>query len=136
MHVHASQASALGNSLAGAQAAETAMSVRRARELRDAATRLKAIAMEVSPSLNTQPQTVASTDSRAVNRVASQAGPSGDQAADPQTVQMIAAWTGGYGAALAQMSGANPGDAPDSADGTPNREVQPSPPAQPVSYWA
>src|SRR5580698_1416339 len=75
MHIHAAQASALGNALAGAQDAETAMSLRRARELRDAAVRLKAASFEPIASLPADPDTAA------------------------QTVFMIAAWSGGGSAA-------------------------------------
>src|SRR5271166_162624 len=94
MHIHASQASALGNSLAGAQAAETALSMRRARELRDAASRLRAIAMDVSPVFTAHPQTVAPTDSGGSRRISPQTQTSPDSPSDPQTMQMIAAWSG------------------------------------------
>jgi hypothetical protein len=126
MHIHAAQASALGNALAGAQDAETTMSLRRARELRDAAVRLKAASFETISSLPADPDTAA------------------------QTVSMIAAWSGG-GSASSQ-SGSQPGsqsgpslqerstaDLPppsSSAKIQETQQVQRTPPSNPVSYWA
>jgi hypothetical protein len=61
MQIHAAQASALGNALAGAQDAETAMSRRRARELRDAAVRLKVASFKSISNLPADPDTAAQT---------------------------------------------------------------------------
>ena len=65
MHIHSAQASAVGNALAGAQDAETSMSLRRARELRDAAARLKAASFEIGASIpqgsESDPETAAQT---------------------------------------------------------------------------
>jgi hypothetical protein len=86
MHIHALPASAAGDALAGAQAAETAMAVRRARELQEAASKLKAASFEISL----------------------------DPGADAETVAMVGAWsgTGSGGAqsgAASQASGEVPG---------------------------
>jgi len=51
MHIHTTQANAQGNALAGAVAQESAISLRRARELREAAAKLKAISTEITPEL-------------------------------------------------------------------------------------
>jgi len=57
MHIHFSAANAAGNSLAGAQeAAETALATRRARELRDAGQKLRAVSLESSVSFGDQLQ--------------------------------------------------------------------------------
>jgi hypothetical protein len=118
MHIHAAQASALGNALAGAQDAETAMSLRRARELRDAAVRLKAASFETISSLPTDPDTAA------------------------QTVSMIAAWSGGgsassqSGPSLQERSTADVQPPNASAQVQQTQQVQRTPPASPVSYWA
>jgi|HubBroStandDraft_1064217.scaffolds.fasta_scaffold1867748_1 hypothetical protein len=119
MHIHAAQASALGNALAGAQDAETAMSLRRARELRDAAVRLKAASFEPIASLPADPDTAA------------------------QTVSMIAAWSGGGSAASqpGSQSGASVQERAAADVQLPNastqtRQVQRTPPSGPVSYWA
>ena len=108
MHIHTAQASALGNALAGAQDAETSMSLRRARELRDAATRLKAASFEVISSLPADPDTAA------------------------QTVSMVAAWAGG------SSSPSQPNASPQepSAQPQPTQSVQRTPPSSPVNYWA
>ena len=119
MHIHAAQASALGNALAGAQDAETAMSLRRARELRDAAVRLKAASFETISSLPSDPDTAA------------------------QTVSMIAAWSGGSassqpgsqsGASVQERAAADVQNA--SAQIQQAQQVQRTPPSSPVSYWA
>jgi len=49
MHIHTTQANAQGSALAGAIAEETAISLRRARELRETAAKLKAISAEITP---------------------------------------------------------------------------------------
>lgn len=126
MHIHAAQASTLGNALAGAQDAETTMSLRRARELRDAAVRLKAASFETISGLPADPDTAA------------------------QTVSMIAAWSGG-GSASSQF-GSQPGSQSGpsvqeraAADVQPpnastqiqqSQQVQRTPLSSPVSYWA
>ena len=116
MHIHTAQASALGNALAGAQDAETSMSLRRARELRDAATRLKATSFEVISSLPADPDTVA------------------------QTVSMVAAWSGGgSGSGPGSASGlSQPSPSPQevSSQPQPTQPVQRTPPSSPVNYWA
>jgi hypothetical protein len=66
MHIHMSPANSGSSALSGAQAAETLMALRRARELRETAARLKATP-DASP----------------------------DIATDPETVSMITAWSGG-----------------------------------------
>jgi hypothetical protein len=116
MHIHTAQASALGNALAGAQDAETSMSLRRARELRDAATRLKAASFEVISSLPPDPDTAA------------------------QTVSMIAAWASGNpgpgsgaGSAVSQPS---PSPQEVSSQPQPTQAIQRTPPSSPVNYWA
>jgi hypothetical protein len=118
MHIHATQASALGNALAGAQDAETSMSLRRARELRDAAIRLKAASFEVISSLPADPETAA------------------------QTVSMVTAWAGGN-ATSAQSSPSiqerSAADAQPQNAASPiqqTQQVQRTPPSSPVSYWA
>ena len=118
MHIHATQASALGNALAGAQDAETSMSLRRARELRDAAIRLKAASFEVISSLPADPETAA------------------------QTVSMVTAWAGGN-ATSAQSSPSiqerSAADAQPQNAASPiqqTQQVQRTPPSGPVSYWA
>ena len=122
MHIHAAQASALGNALAGAQDAETAISLRRARELRDAAVRLKAASFETISNLPADPDTAA------------------------QTVSMIAAWSG-VGSASSQpgsqsgpvrqeRSAANVQPPSASAQFQQTQQVQRTSPSSPVSYWA
>jgi hypothetical protein len=55
MHIHTTQANAQGNALAGAIAEETATSLRRARELRETAAKLKAISTEITPEFLPNP---------------------------------------------------------------------------------
>lgn len=122
MHIHTTQASALGNALTAAQDAETAMSLRRARELREAATRLKAASFEagsdISSELQTDPETTA------------------------QTVSMVAAWSGGDSAAGQSASSRQDRSRADtsawngSSQSQPTRQVQRTSPSGPVSYWA
>lgn len=111
MHIHTMAASASGNALAGAQATETAMALRRARELREAGQKLKAESILVS----------------------------GDLPQDPDTVAMVTAWSGGNAA-----SGQRPQPETSTNSQPQNtlpqiqqiQEVQRSPAAAPVSYWA
>ena len=118
MHIHAAQASALGNALAGAQDAETSLSLRRARELRDAAVRLKAASFESLSSLPADPDTAA------------------------QTVSMVAAWSGGgsasnpSGPSTQERSAADQQPPETSARIQETQQVQRTPPSSPVSYWA
>lgn len=124
MHIHAAQASALGNALAGAQDAETAMSLRRARELRDAATRLKAASFEMNSNIPANPETDLHTDPQTA----------------AQTVSMIAAWSGSGQAGSAQ-SGSSQSSQPGQQSGASSptqstQQVQRTPPTSPVSYWA
>jgi hypothetical protein len=53
MHIHMPPASSGANALAGAQAAETATALRRARELREAASKLKADSLEINSNAAT-----------------------------------------------------------------------------------
>ena len=122
MHIHSAQANALGNTLAAAQNAETAMSLRRARELRDAAVRLKAASLDMSSNLHSELST--------------------DPETAAQTVSMVTAWTGGESASGQSSSSrqerfatdAQPQNAP--AQIRPTQQVQHAPPSNPVSYWA
>ena len=114
MHIHSAQASALGNALSGAQSAETAVSMRRARELRDAATRLKAASLEI----NTQ---IPEHD------------PNQDQETVAQQIAMINAWSGGQPSQ--QPFQQSPPVQPRGAQ-SQIQEVQRTPPSNPVSYWA
>jgi hypothetical protein len=123
MHIHSTQTSALGNALAGAQDAETALSLKRARELRDAATRLRAASFEMSSDI---PE-------------------------NPETVSMVAAWSGNPTRHPTQLQtessalfGADAGIAGSAAPSSQMRENQRTPPtspasspvSSPVSYWA
>jgi hypothetical protein len=127
MHIHTTQASALGNALAAAQDAETAMSLRRARELREAAARLKAVWFEagsgISSELQMDPETAA------------------------QTASMITAWSGGDSAAARSGSFTQEQSVTDgsfqnglawtgSSQVEPAQKVQRIPAFGPVSYWA
>lgn len=123
MHIHTTQASAAGNALAGAQAAETAMSMRRARELRDAATKLRAASFDFG------------------------SGIADDPVSDPQTAyqtsSLVSAWAIGSApsnqAGLAiQDSVAQRSSADTDLTKTPPQiqEVQRTPAPGPVSYWA
>ena len=150
MHIHASQTSALGNAMAGAPAEETAMSLRRARELRDAATRLKAIAMDVSPDFTAHPQGVAPTDQSILQPIGAHPSAQGELQSvsqaypqnDPQTVQMIAAWSGSMAWVPPAISPASSIQSEASAipagmaQDQQIQQVQPTPSVQPVSYWA
>jgi hypothetical protein len=69
MHIHAMPASASGDALAGAQAAETSVAIRRARELQEAAAKLRVSSVEIG------------------------LGPP----ADAETLAMIGSWTNGGG---------------------------------------
>jgi hypothetical protein len=117
MHIHAAQANALGNALAGAQDSETALSMRRARELRDAALRLKAASLEIHNNIPQNPESDADTAA--------------------QTVSMISAWS-------SSQSGSQSGGDPAHRQLIPSvqersaqtQEVQRTPPPSPVSYWA
>ncbi|HEX4322984.1 MAG TPA: hypothetical protein VHZ52_18865 [Acidobacteriaceae bacterium] len=109
MHIHAAQASALGNALAGAQDSETAVSMRRARELRDAATRLKAASLEIHTQIPEH-------------------DPNQDQETAAQTISMVTAWSGGQPSRQPSPQS--------SAVLSPIQEVQRTPPSNPVSYWA
>lgn len=119
MHIHISHASASGNALAGAEAEETAMSLRRARELREAAARLKAAALEVNSDLASiapsDPQTMA------------------------QTVSMIGAWSGG-GSSNNQADSQSPPEDTSAANASSRiqetQQVRRAPPSGPVSFWA
>lgn len=122
MHIHTTQASALGNTLSTAQDAETAMSLRRARELREAATRLKAASFGAGSDISSEMQV--------------------DQETTEQTVSMITAWFGGDSPAtrsgsskqdrsLADGSGSN-----GSSPSQPAQQAQRTPHSGPVSYWA
>jgi hypothetical protein len=122
MHIHTTQASAAGNALAGAQAAETAMSLRRARELREAAAKLKA-SFDLGSAVHHDPLS--------------------DAQADAQTVSLVSAWAGGSSAssqsALTIQDSVAQRSAADSE--LPNlpvqvQEVQRTSSASPVSYWA
>jgi len=125
MHIHPAQASALGNALAGAQDAETAMSLRRARELRDAATRLKAASFEMNSNIPANPETDLHTDPLYA-----------DPQTAAQTVSMIAAWSGSPQSNSSSQSGAPASgqDIPSQTQST--QQVQRTPPTSPVSYWA
>jgi hypothetical protein len=123
MHIHATQANAAGNALAGAQAAETAMSLRRARELRDAAAKLKGASFDFGSGI---PQDTLS-----------------DVQSDAQAVSLVSAWAGGSSAsgqsALAIQDSISQRSAADSE--LPNlpvqvQEVQRTSSSAPVSYWA
>lgn len=121
MHIRTTQASALGNALAAAQDAETAMSLRRARELRETAARLKAMSFETGFDISSELQI--------------------DSETAAQTVSMITAWSGGDSSAA--RSGLSTLDQPDlgtsiaggSARFQSNQQVQRSAPSGPVSYW-
>lgn len=131
MHIHATQANAAGNALAGAQAAETATSLRRARELRDAASKLKAASFDFGSGI---PQdTLSDTLSDSQDNLQ----------ADTQAVSLVSAWAGGSSAssqsALAIQDSVAQRSAADSE--LPNlsvqvQEVQRTPSTSPVSYWA
>jgi hypothetical protein len=54
MHIHTMAPTASSNALAGAQGAENAQSLRRARELRDAAAKLKAAALDIGTPFETK----------------------------------------------------------------------------------
>jgi hypothetical protein len=62
LHIHTTQATAAGNAMAGAQAAETAIALRRARELREKADKIKALSSggdsELSPNFAADPQVI------------------------------------------------------------------------------
>jgi hypothetical protein len=120
MHIHAAQASALGNALAGAQDAETAMSLRRARELRDAATRLKAASFEMNSNIPANPETDLHTDPQTA----------------AQTVSMIAAWSGSGQSSSAQSVPPTQDQPGASSQTQSTQQVQRTPPTSPVSYWA
>ena len=123
MHIHTTQASATGNALASAQAAETAISLRRARELRDAATKLKAASFDFG------------------------SGIPADTLSDPQTqsqsASLVGAWTSGsaassqFGLAI-QDSVEQRSSADSQLTRTPPQiqEVQLTPASGPISYWA
>lgn len=122
MHVHTTQAGALGNALAAVQDAETAMSLRRARELREAAARLKAMSFEAGSDISSELQMAPETAA--------------------QTASMITAWSGGDSSAA--RSGSSPLEQPDldpsiaggSARLRSNQQIQRTTPSGPVSYWA
>jgi hypothetical protein len=116
MHIHTTQGSALGNALAGAQAAETATSIRRARELRDAASKLQAIATDLIPDLALNPQSNPETD--------------------PQTVSMITAWAGGNSAPAPAVPSIQAGYPGGSTHRSSDAETQPASSPAPVSFWA
>jgi len=127
MHIHTTQASAAGNALAGAQAAETAMSLRRARELRDAATKLKAASFDFGSGIPQDPLSESQTG----------------VPADAQAVSLVSAWAGGSSAsgqaALAIQDSVSQRSAADSE--LPNlpiqvQEVQRTSSSSPGSYWA
>lgn len=117
-HPCSPRASALGNALAGAQDAETAISRRRARLLRDAAVRLKAACFKTISNLPADPDTAA------------------------QTASMVAAWSGGgssssqTGPSLQERSAADTPPLNASAQVQQTQQAQRSPPSSPVSYWA
>lgn len=52
MHIHAYPASASGQALAGAQAAEASVALRRSKELREAASELWATSFSLDPGVN------------------------------------------------------------------------------------
>jgi hypothetical protein len=58
MHIHTHPLNAAGNGLAGAHSAESA-ALRRAKELREAAARLKASSLEVSSDIAGDSQSIA-----------------------------------------------------------------------------
>jgi hypothetical protein len=62
LHIHTTQASAAGNALAAAQSAETAIAMRRARELREKADKIKALSSgsdeDFAPNFASDPQVV------------------------------------------------------------------------------
>lgn len=108
MHIHMNPANMGVNGLAGAQSAETAAALRRARELRDAASKLKAGSLEVVADIDT----------------------------DPETVAMITAWARG-GSASNQSNQDHPGGSSEPSK-TPAKihEIRPAAHASPVSFWA
>jgi hypothetical protein len=135
MHIHTTQASATGNALAGAQAAETAMSLRRARELRDAATKLKAASFDFGSGI--------AQDTLNDPRIAPQPGSQTDPQTAAQTSSLASAWASAsaasnqFGLAI-QDSVAQRAAADTDLTRTPPQvqEVQRTPFSGPVSYWA
>jgi hypothetical protein len=116
MHIHTTQANAAGHALAGAQAAETSLAMRRARELREKADKIKALATGGDSEL------------------------ASSFAADPQTIAMIGSWSASQ-AHSAQPNPAQPNPvqtaASDSSSDSPHKqEVKPTPASGPVSFWA
>jgi len=118
MHFHATQVSASGDGLAGFQAAQTAMALRRARELRDAATRMKAGSREFQ---DVEPGLALDSESAA------------------QSVSMIAAWAGGGGSGQSARDGQSRHSSSDSEtaeDSARIRAASRTDIARPVSFWA
>lgn len=83
MHFHPTPASASGDALAGYHAAETAIALRRARELRDSASKIKIESLDFSSVVAADPDAIY------------------------QTVSMVSAWSGG-GAGSSQAGTAGP----------------------------
>lgn len=111
MHIHMNPAVNGANALSSAQSVETATALRRARELREAASRLKAGSLGISP----------------------------DGTTDPETVAMITAWAGG-GSARNKSTQNQPGSGSEPSKAlTSSEKVQPSSSpvsSSPVSFWA
>jgi hypothetical protein len=106
MHVHMNPASGGANALSSAQSAETAAALRRARELREAASRLKSDSLDISP----------------------------DGTTNPETVAMIAAWAGESSAPRQSMQNPPGSDSEPSKIFTRAEKIQLS--SSPVSFWA
>jgi hypothetical protein len=134
MHIHSAQASGTGSALAGAQAAETAQSLRRARELRDAATKLRAASFDFGSGI---PKDTLN-DPRVAPPTESQADPQ----SSAQNSSLVSAWAGGWAASnqlepALQNSVAQRSSADSDLTRTPPliQEVQRTPPSGPISYW-
>ena len=81
MHIHTSQASGVAHSLAGAQATESTAALKRARELRETAAKLKATAQAPASDLSADPEIVAMIGSWSGQSAGQSAGQNGGQAA-------------------------------------------------------
>jgi len=106
MHIHTHPLNAAGNGLAGAHSAESAAAPRRAKELREAAARLKASSLEVSS----------------------------DIAWDSQSIAMVSAWSGQQGGQQSGQSHSLP--EPQSNTAQSQTERLTAKPSRQVSYWA
>jgi hypothetical protein len=146
MHIHTTAAGPTGDVLSGFQAAQTAAALRRARELSDAALRLKArtsVASTDDDTVNfatlmaTNPPELSQTLAAATTPVPSREAPEDEQLLGTPDSTPAAA---GRIAATDRVLSDSPSPAPVSARSLPTRAAprpaQPDSKPDPVSFWA